>query len=180
MVSLFWNIFVYGEGGDEEKKWRHSWGRMTEDDWLQWRKQGRAKQILFIYIGDRTFPLCVCVRVCNFYLRSLLVWRPTPMNDDGDRPERRETYFIVSRSLSSRQSSNNNNSKRVKRKMTFYGDQIWYAAQDFSPHWFEANKRKKRYEKNISKAIRSSRCSFSHWSRVCFFLENLSLFECVL
>jgi hypothetical protein len=81
---------------------------------IDYNEESRGEPNRFsLYIGDRTFPMCVCVRVCNLYLRSLLVWRPTPMNDDGDRPERRETYFIVSRSLSSRQG--NNNSKRVEK-----------------------------------------------------------------
>lgn len=83
---------------------------------IDYNEESRGEPNRFsLYIGDRTFPMCVCVRVCNLYLRSLLVWRPTPMNDDGDRPERRETYFIVSRSLSSRQSNSNNNSKRVEK-----------------------------------------------------------------
>jgi hypothetical protein len=33
---------------------------MTEDDWLQWRKQGRAKQILFIYRRQDFSYVCVC------------------------------------------------------------------------------------------------------------------------
>lgn len=38
-------------GREETKEKVTSFTRrgMTEDDWLQWRKQGRAKQILFIY-----------------------------------------------------------------------------------------------------------------------------------
>jgi hypothetical protein len=49
-----------GEGGDEGKSDVIHEEGMTEDDWLQWRKQGRAKQILFIYRRQDFSYVCVC------------------------------------------------------------------------------------------------------------------------